>query len=155
MDAQKRTAPRAVLFVCIAHSQMALRVGADGLERLFTDVVLYLARIRLRRLRVNAQRHQEAGQRLMPVQHTGRDGHAAVRQGDEPVLIHGDVAVLPQPLGGVGHTGLRHAQMLRHVDGADVSVLLLHHQHRLQIVLRGPQYLHEKSPTFPVGSHIG
>ncbi len=36
--------PRRFFFVCITHSQMALRVGADGLERLFTDVVLYLAR---------------------------------------------------------------------------------------------------------------
>ena len=100
--------------------------------------MLQLARIALRRLLVDAQRHEKAGQRVVPVQHTGGNGHALLRQGNEAVLVHGDVTVLPQPLGGVGDAGLCDPQLVGNVDGADVPVLLLHHQHGLQIVLGCP-----------------
>lgn len=82
--------------------------------------------------------------RVWSVQHTGGNGHAGVRQGDEPLPVHGDVSVFPQTFGGVADTGLGDTQMLRHVDGTDIAALLLHHQHGLQIVLRGFLYLHGK-----------
>ena len=93
--------------------------------------MLDLAGVRLGGGGVHAQGHQETGQGVMPVQHTLGDGHAGGGQGDEPILVHGDVAVFPQAFGGVGDAGLRDAQVLRHVDGTDVAVLLLHHQHGL------------------------
>ena len=110
---------------------MRLCVGTDGVKGLLTDVVLDLTGVCLRRSGVDAQRHQEFRQRVVPVQHTLGDGHTAGRQGDESVLVHRDIAVFPQPFGGVGHAGLCHAQMLGHVDGTNISMLLLHHQHRL------------------------
>ena len=119
-------------------------VGADGGKGLVADVVLDLAGVFLRHLGVHPQSDEEAGQSVVPVQHTGGNGHAGVRQGDEPLPVHGDIAVFPQPLGGVADTGLGDTQMLRHVDGTDIAALLLHHQHGLQIVLRGFLYLHGK-----------
>ena len=80
---------------------------------------------------------QKLRQGHVPVQHAGGDGHARVRQGDEPLLVHGDIAALPQALGGVADAGLCHAQILRNVNGANVAMLLLHHQHGFQVILRG------------------
>ena len=78
---------------------MRLCVGTDGVKGLLTDIVFDLAGICLRRSGVDAQRHQEFRQRVVPVQHTLGDGHTAGRQGDEPVLVHRDIAVFPQPFG--------------------------------------------------------
>ena len=68
--------------------------------------------------------------------------HPARRERDEPVAIHGDVAILAQALGRVGRARLRDTELLRDVDRADVTVFLLHHQHRFQIVFCGSQDLH-------------
>lgn len=112
-------------------------MAADGLESLLADVVLDFAGIGLGGLRVHPQMDQKPGQGLVPVQHAGGNGHACVRQGDEPLLVHGDIAALPQALGGVADAGLCHAQILRNVNGANVAMLLLHHQHGFQVILRG------------------
>ena len=99
--------------------------------------MLHLAGVGLGGFRVHTQMDQKLRQGLVPVQHTGGDGHARVRQGDEPLLVHGDIAALPQALGGVADAGLCHAQILRNVNGANVAMLLLHHQHGFQVILRG------------------
>lgn len=119
-------------------------VAADGLEGLLADVVLDFAGIGLGGLRVHTQMDQKPGQGLVPVQHAGGDGHPRLRQGDEPLLVHGDVPAFPQALGGVADAGLGHAQILRNVNGANVAMLLLHHQHGFQVILRGSQDLHGK-----------
>ena len=79
---------------------MRLCVGTDGVKGLLTDIVFDLAGICLRRSGVDAQRHQEFRQRVVPVQHTLGDGHTAGRQGDESVLVHRDIDVFPQPFVG-------------------------------------------------------
>ena len=81
-------------------------------------------------------------ERVVPVEHARGNVHAARRERDEPVAVHRDVAVFAQALGRVGHARLRHAELLRDVDRADVTVFLLHHQHCFQIVFRSSQDLH-------------
>lgn len=44
----------------------------------------------------------------------------------------------------LGDAGLRHAEMLRNIDGADVSRALLHHQHGFQVILCRSVYTHSK-----------
>ena len=112
-------------------------MAADGLKGLLADVVLHLAGVGLGGFRVHTQMDKKLRQGLVPVQHAGGDGHARVRQGDEPLLVHGDIAALPQALGGVADAGLCHAQILRNVNGTNVAMLLLHHQHGFQVILRG------------------
>ena len=85
----------------------------------------------------------EQGIRYTTAEHFGRNLHARIRQCDQTVLIHFNIAVFPQPLRGIGHAGLRHAQMLRHVHGAHIPMLRLHHQHGFQIILGCFQDLHD------------
>ena len=91
--------------------------GADGVAaergiRLLADVVLHLAGVLLGGLSVHAELHEKLGQRVVPVEHTRGDVHPARRERDEPVAIHGDVAVFAQALGRIGHARLRDAELL-------------------------------------------
>ena len=78
-------------------------MAAERGIRLLADVVLHLAGIFLGGLGVHAELHEKLGQRVVPVEHTRGNVHAAGRERDEPVAIHGDVAILAQALGRVGH----------------------------------------------------
>ena len=89
---------------------MRLCVGADGVKGFLADIVLDLAGVGLGGGGVDTQRHQEPRQRVVPIQHIFRDGHAAGGQCNKPVLIHGDIAVFLETLGGVGDAWLRHAE---------------------------------------------
>ena len=99
-------------------------MAADGLKGLLADVVLHLAGVGLGSLRVHTQMDKKLRQGLVPVQHAGGDGHARVRQGDEPLLVHGDVPALPQALGGVAGAGLcyAHGHLFRHLHGVQRPV---------------------------------
>ena len=121
---------------------LALDVRAERVEGLLAHVVLHAAGILKRGLFVHAEGYQEAGKHPVPLQHTGRDLHAALAERDEAVLIHGNIAVFAQALGRIGDAGLGDAQLLGNVDGADIAMLLLHHQHRLEIILRSSQNFH-------------
>ena len=116
---------------------------ADRVVRLLADVVLNLARILLSGLFVHAEGDEKFCERVVAVEHLCCDRHAAVCQRDEAVAVHLDISIFAQSLGRVGDAGLRHAQLLCDVDGADIPVLLLHHQHGLQVILGRPQYLHK------------
>jgi len=128
------------------YAELADGVAAERGIRLLADVVLHLAGVLLGGLSVHAELHEKLGQRVVPVEHTRGDVHPARRERDEPVAIHGDVAVFAQALGRVGHARLRDAEVLCDVDRANVSVPLLHHQHCLQIVLCGFVNVHGQSP---------
>ena len=52
---------------------------ADGVEGLLADVVLDLAGVRLGGGGVHAQRHEKAGEGVVPVQHTLGDGQTGGR----------------------------------------------------------------------------
>ena len=67
---------------------------------------------------------------------------ARLQEHDHPGRVEGDIAAFPQTLGGVADARLGHAQLLRHVDGADIAALLLEHEHRFQIVFRGLVNVH-------------
>ena len=111
-------------------------VLADRVVCLLADVVLDLARILLSGLFVHAEGGEKFCERVVAVEHLGGNGHAAVGQRDEAVAVHLNVAVFAQALGRVGDAGLRHAQMVGHVDRADIAVLLFHHQHGFEIIFR-------------------
>ena len=130
--------------------QVASCVVADRLIGLLADVVLDLAGVLLRRFGVDAERDEKIRERVVPIEHFGGDGHAAVGQGDETVLVHFDVAVFAQTLGRIGDAGLCDPQMLRHIDRADIAALLFHHQHGLQIVLGCFLDLHGRFYQLPV-----
>ena len=85
--------------------------AADGAEGLGAQVVLDLAGV------------------------LAGDLHPLVGQMDEAAGVHGDIAVLPQALGGIADAGLGDAQLFGDVDGADVSVLFLEHEHCFKIIL--------------------
>ena len=116
--------------------QVGARVRADGVIGLLADVVLDLAGVLLRGPGVHAEGDEEGSERFVAVEHFGGDGHAGLRERDESILIHRDVPALLETARGVGDARLCHAEVLRHVNGANVSVLELHHQHGLEIVLR-------------------
>ena len=124
------------------YAELADGVAAERRVRLLADVMLHLAGVLLGGLGVDAELHEKLRERMVPVEHFRGDLHAAGRQGDESVAIHRDMAALAQALGRVGHARLRHAELLRDVDRADVTVFLLHHQHCFQIVFRSSQDLH-------------
>ena len=84
----------------------------------------------------------------MALEHFGCDLHTGIRQCDEAILIHLNISVFPQTLGGVSHAGLRHPQVLRYVHIAHISMLGLHHQHGFQIILRCFQDLHGHHRSF-------
>ena len=73
----KKTAPH--LFgtgPLILHLKVLPCVLADRVVCLLADVVLDLAGVLLRHLGVHPQSDEEAGQSVVPVQHTGGNGHA-------------------------------------------------------------------------------
>ena len=128
-------------------------MAADGRKGLWADVMLDLAGIGLRRLLIHPQADKEIGEGMVAVQHFPGNGQPLGLQSDEARFVHGDIAALPQTLGGIADAGLGDAQMLRHVDGADIAVLLLHHQHGLQVILRRFLNFHNwYTPSFILSS---
>ena len=117
---------------------------ADRVIGLLADVVLDLAGVLLGGFFVHTECNEKFRERVVAVEHLSGDGHAAVGQRDETVAVHLDIAVFAQTLGRIGHAGLCHAEVLRHVNGANVSVLELHHQHGLEIILGGLLDLHRR-----------
>lgn len=91
-------------------------VLADRVVCLLADVVFDLARILLSGLFVHAEGDEKFCERVVAVEHLCCDRHAAVCQRDEAVAVHLDISVFAQSLGRVGDAGLRHAQMVGHVD---------------------------------------
>lgn len=133
----KKTAPH--LFgtgPLILHLKVLPCVLADRVVCLLADVVLDLARILLSGLFVHAEGDEKFCERVVAVEHLCCDRHAAVCQRDEAVAVHLDISVFAQALGRVGDAGLRHAQMVGHVDRTDIAVLLFHHQHGFEIIFR-------------------
>ena len=118
----------------------------DGFEALLAQIVLEFAGVFPGGLGVHAESDQHRGQELVPLVHAFCDRRSLVRQGDETVAAHGDVAVFTQPLRGVADARLGDAELCGDVDGADIAMLLLHHQHGFQIVFGGFLYFHMGSP---------
>ena len=123
-------------------SAVLLRMPADRLKGLLAQVVLDLAGVLPGGLRAHAQAGQQLGKKLVPFVHALGDLPSRLQQYDHPRLIQRDISAFPQALGGIAHTGLGHTDFLRHVDGPDVAVLLLQHEHCLQIVLCRFVYRH-------------
>ena len=57
----------------------------------------------------------------MAVIHSFRNFRTFFREGDQTLLIHGDVAVFPEIFRGVAHRRLGHAEMAGNIDGADIA----------------------------------
>ena len=117
-------------------------MGADGAVALLAQIVLHFARVRFGGDLVHAEVHEKFCERFVPVEHACGDLHARIGERDEAVLVHGDVAVFLETLGGVGDAWLCHAEKFGNVNRADVAVLFLHHQHRFKIVFCCAQNFH-------------
>ena len=107
---------------------------ADGVKGLDAQVVFDLAGVLARGLRADAETDQQFGEEFVPLVDALGDLQARLQQHDHPRRVQADVAALAQALGGIADAGLGHAQLFRHVDGADVAALFLEHQHGFQIV---------------------
>ena len=107
---------------------------ANRFEGLVADIVLDVASILVGNLLVHAQHNQKLGKHLVAVQDFMSDGHPGIGQRNQPIVVHFNIAVLPKPFGSVGNARLCHIQMFCNVNGANVTVLFLEHQHRFQII---------------------
>ena len=85
-------------------------MGADGAVALLAQIVLHFARVRFGGDLVHAEVHEKFCERFVPVEHARGDLHAGIGERDEAVLVHGDIAVFLETLGGVGDAWLRHAE---------------------------------------------
>ena len=121
---------------------------AYGLKCLLADVVLYLAGILAGDILGYAQPDKKLGKLPVTGIHAFGNFKPGLGQGDEPVAAHGDVAVFPQPLGGVAHAGLGDPHMLGNVYRADKPLLLLQYEHCLQIIFGRFLYLHPINTFF-------
>ena len=126
-------------------------MALDGLEGGVADVVLNQACIVAGGGFVNAEPDQHIGQELMSFVDPLCNGQPFVRQGDERVLIHGDVAIFPQPLSGIAHAGLGDPKGVGNINRADDPVGFLHHQHSFQVIFRG---FHDFQGYHPPGLHL-
>ena len=87
------------------------------------------------RLLAHAEAQQKLGQHRVARIHLPRDGEPRTGECDAAAYVHGQIPVFAQALGSVADAGLAHAQMLGHVDRANIAVLFLHHQHGFKIIL--------------------
>ena len=110
------------------------RVVADGAEGFLAEIVFDFAGIFFGDCAVYSESHEKFGKDLVATVHLLGDFHSRFGQGDETVFVHGNIAIFPQAFGGITDAGLGHAQVFGNVDGADVTVALLEHQHGFQII---------------------
>ena len=82
----------------------------------------------------DAQGEKKVGQQTVTLIDSGGNFHAHIRQRNQPIFFHGNVAVFTQPPGGIAYAGLGDFQFGSDIDRANIAMLLFENQHSLQII---------------------
>ena len=104
--------------------------------------MLDLAGIFFRGLLIYAEIYEEAGEHFFACIYFACDLHARRSKLNKTVLVHGQITAFAKALYGIGNAGFCNSQVVGDIDGADISVLFLKHEHSFKIVFGRFVYIH-------------
>ena len=98
-------------------------MGLDFLKGFIAQIMFYLAGVRRRRLRGNAQLNKNLCQQLMPLIDMLGNFLTGRQKRDIPIIVHLNIAVLPQVPHCYADAGLGKAQFMDNINGTHHSVI--------------------------------